>query len=415
MTAIVAVLNKHAVAIAADSAVTMGNTHKVVNSANKIFTLSKYHPIAVMTYNNAAFMGTPWDIIIKEYRRQLKDRSLETVKDYCDDFIEFLHSRNFFCDDKTQKSFMKSLLGEFYLLCLEDIRKEKGFTTIDSISASQIEEKLKNYLVELEPEGKSTEFKSYDYEDFKRYAYEDLEAYAREKNFEDVELLCYSFFHYLTAKPFLPIYTGLVFVGYGESEIYPSLYPIEISFGIDHRLKYRVNEKQISKISEHGLEATIAPFAQTDVTQTIIRGINPSFLDIIYKVTDSSITSFSNEITGILDSNPVTKTLSTAVKNIDQRGIIEDITKQINNEMFRIYSKPLIETVALLDKEDMANMAESFIALTSLVRRMQPGEETVGGPVDVAVISKGDGFIWINRKHYFKPELNASFFNNYFK
>ena len=176
-----------------------------------------------------------------------------------------------------------------------------------------------------------------------------------------------------------------------------------------------MNEKQISKISEHGLEATIAPFAQTDVTQTIIRGINPSFLDIIYKVTDSSITSFSNEITGILDSNPVTKTLSMAIKNINQRGIIEDITKQINNEMFRRYSKPLIETVALLDKEDMANMAESFIALTSLVRRMQPGEETVGGPVDVAVISKGDGFIWINRKHYFKPELNASFFNNYFK
>ena len=66
-------------------------------------------------------------------------------------------------------------------MCLEDIRKEKGFTTIDSISASQIEEKLKNYLVELEPEGKSTEFKSYDYEDFKRYAYEDLEVYAREQ------------------------------------------------------------------------------------------------------------------------------------------------------------------------------------------------------------------------------------------
>ena len=202
----------------------------------------------------------------------------------------------------------------------------------------------------------------------------------------------------------------MVFVGYGESEIYPSLYPIEISFGIDHRLKYRVNEKQISKISEHGLEATIAPFAQTDVTQTIIRGINPSFLDIIYKVTDSSITSFSNEITGILDSNPVTKTLSTAVKNIDQRGIIEDITKQINNEMFRIYSKPLIETVALLDKEDMANMAESFIALTSLVRRMQPGEETVGGPVDVAVISKGDGFIWINRKHLFQTGTKCFIF-----
>ena len=96
-------------------------------------------------------------------------------------------------------------------------------------------------------------------------------------------------------------------------------------------------------------------------------------------------------------------------------SVISGITTQINNEMFNLYSRPLIDTIANLDKEDMANMAESFISLTSLVRRMQPGEETVGGPVDVAVISKGDGFVWINRKHYFKPELNASFFSNYFK
>ena len=78
MTAIVAVLNKHAVAIAADSAVTMGDTHKVVNSANKIFTLSKYHPVAVMTYSSAAFMGVPWDIIIKEYRKELRFHYIPT-------------------------------------------------------------------------------------------------------------------------------------------------------------------------------------------------------------------------------------------------------------------------------------------------------------------------------------------------
>jgi hypothetical protein len=41
--------------------------------------------------------------------------------------------------------------------------------------------------------------------------------------------------------------------------------------------------------------------------------------------------------------------------------------------------------------------------------------ETVGGPIDVAVISKGDGFIWIKRKHYFKPELNPHFFKNNFR
>lgn len=41
--------------------------------------------------------------------------------------------------------------------------------------------------------------------------------------------------------------------------------------------------------------------------------------------------------------------------------------------------------------------------------------ETVSEPIDVAIISKGDGFIWIERKHYFKSEVNPQFFKNYYK
>jgi hypothetical protein len=32
----------------------------------------------------------------------------------------------------------------------------------------------------------------------------------------------------------------------------------------------------------------------------------------------------------------------------------------------------------------------------------------VGGAVDVAVISRGDGFVWLKRKHYFSQELNPT-------
>jgi len=39
--------------------------------------------------------------------------------------------------------------------------------------------------------------------------------------------------------------------------------------------------------------------------------------------------------------------------------------------------------------------------------------ESVGGPIDVALISKGDGFVWIERKHYFRAELNHHFFADY--
>ena len=415
MTAIVGVLNKHAVAIAADSAVTMGNTHKVVNSANKIFTLSKYHPVAVMTYNNATFMGVPWDIIIKEYRKQLKDKSFPCLRDYVDHFIDYLHIRKFFCDERTQQEFMICLLDSFLNICRNEILKDNNIKK-DELTKDLMEEKLRSCLAANLNSDKCPEFSSYSYNDFKSYASSSIEEYANSvTDVDNTELLMESFFYYMAAKFSQPFYTGLVFVGYGENEIYPSLYPINVSLGIDNHLKYYWDDSNIAQITEHGAGAIIIPFAQIDVTQTIIRGINPTFQDIIYNVIDKSITSFSSAITKILDSDPSTAIMSEAVKGLDLKPIIRDITSQINSEMRKTYTNPLLNTVVSLDKEDMANMAESFISLTSLVRRMQPGEETVGGPVDVAVISKGDGFVWINRKHYFKPELNASFFSNYFK
>ena len=52
MTAEVAVMNKQAIALAADSAVTFQEEtgHKIFPSASKIFTLSKYQPVGIMVY-----------------------------------------------------------------------------------------------------------------------------------------------------------------------------------------------------------------------------------------------------------------------------------------------------------------------------------------------------------------------------
>lgn len=77
--------------------------------------------------------------------------------------------------------------------------------------------------------------------------------------------------------------------------------------------------------------------------------------------------------------------------------------------------RPLMGAVAQLSKEDLAEMAESLVYLTYLKRRFTMDEESVGGPVDIAVITKGDGFVWIKRKHYFSPELNQSFIQKYMK
>jgi len=57
--------------------------------------------------------------------------------------------------------------------------------------------------------------------------------------------------------------------------------------------------------------------------------------------------------------------------------------------------------VGILPKSELADMAQSFVNLASLKKKISAGEsETVGGPIDVAIISKGDGFRWIQKKDY---------------
>lgn len=413
MTAIVAVLNKHGVAVAADSAVTMGDTHKVVNSANKIFTLSKYHPVAVMTYSNASFMGVPWDIIIKEYRKQLGDKPFDSLEGYVADFIQYLHKKHFFCDEKTQRKCLLYEVDSLCNLCMEETARASSVPAA-KLPPGKLEAELKAVNDRLAKMDVCPELVSLKPDDIKDLTAEGRKKLANKYNISDVDLLgnlCFNLFR----SRLNTSYTGLVFVGYGESEIYPSLLPINISFGVKDYLRYYVDEKSKAAISEHGTSAAVRPFAQTDVMLTIMQGIQPSFQNIIGRVVGGSIRSFAKDITDILDADPNTRHLSEAVKKLDVDSAVHDATAMMNDAMFKSYTEPLLDTIILLDKEDMANMAESFISLTSLIRRMQPGEETVGGPVDVAVITKGDGFVWIKRKHYFRPELNAPFFSNYFK
>ncbi len=70
MTAEVAVINKSAVALAADSAITITslyreNRHpkKIFNTANKLLALSKYAPVGIMVYNASDLGGVPWETL----------------------------------------------------------------------------------------------------------------------------------------------------------------------------------------------------------------------------------------------------------------------------------------------------------------------------------------------------------------
>jgi hypothetical protein len=56
--------------------------------------------------------------------------------------------------------------------------------------------------------------------------------------------------------------------------------------------------------------------------------------------------------------------------------------------------------------QDAIDLAEFMVDTTIRFSRFVPGPPTVGGPIEIAAISKHEGFRWIKRKYYFPSELN---------
>lgn len=429
MTAVVGILNKQAIAIAADSAVTIGGNggRKIFNKANKVFTLSKQHPVGIMIYNSASFMATPWETIIKVYRKQLDNKSFSTLKEYEQDFIRFLREKEFYSDKDMQILFLENFALDIINSVINDIAKQhKGLIENPSEQSrakflemieTQVDNLFKIWNAETDF---CPEFADYTFDMFTNYSNQVFDKINKLNFIENgiaisaglflkIKQLVYVI---LRAKEELSNFTGLIFTGFGEDEIYPQLIPINISMVIDNRLRFYINQKRAASISNNN-NGAVCPFAQTDVIDTILTGIDPSLDNIYSSNFDTLFKEYNRAILNhVGNTNPL---LSQQIQNLDTAAIVKEfntLNQQIKRENYIV---PLMNAVSNLAKEDLAEMAESLIYLTYLKRRITFAEESVGGPVDVAVISKGDGFVWIKRKHYFRPELNQHFFDNYFK
>ena len=191
-----------------------------------------------------------------------------------------------------------------------------------------------------------------------------------------------------------------------EDEIYPSLQEYlvyNIVLGIQ-----RIEKKPDYIINESN-GASICPMAQRDVIETFIEGVSHRIKDTFLDATEAAIKETAKSISNVI--KPQNAQLADSIKSLDYSGIIKQYRQTINEMIGREQVAPLIRTIVSMGKEDVADLAENLIYMTSMKRHVSPFAETVGGPIDVAIISKGDGFIWVKRKHYFSAKLNSDFFN----
>lgn len=418
MTAIVGILNKHGVAIAADSATTVSNSQgrKVLNSTTKIFQLSKKYPVAVMIYSNASFLDTPWELIIKLYCQRRGHKPKHHLSDWAKDFLDFLGDEDYFCNKEIQKASLQNHLIDYYKTAHNNsqLKHEEYLNDDDVVEKPTLEElfaqelkKSEEYLKEHE---KCPELEDYSFKSFRSYAEEEIdfimENGIKDEGFSESlrEQFEHSAYEFLRSDVMLDM-TGIVFVGFGEDSIFPSVYPINISGAFDNRLRYSIDK---NKADDIGNECTsvICPFAQTDVMLTFIDGISPELREKVTEAQQDSIDMAHQMIYRQLEEAGVSDEVLSIVTNTDLEKVKEEYISGMREHLLNTRSKGLFNAVESFNVEELANMAENLVSITNLQRHITSSEETVGGPVDVAVITRCEGFIWVKRKMWFDSQLN---------
>ena len=156
-----------------------------------------------------------------------------------------------------------------------------------------------------------------------------------------------------------------------------------------------------------GTYSAIVPFAQSEMVQRFMEGIDPELLNYLGFSTEELLFQFGREI--LVIHGLATDERLEKLRDVARKQVEDHFEQDVKEFRSRYFVDSIVEAVAHLPKEELADMAEALVNLTSLKRRVSLDQETVGGPVDIAVISKGDGFVWIKRKHYFDAELNPGY------
>jgi hypothetical protein len=423
MTAEIAIMNKYAVALAADSAVTIptpGHT-KVFNSASKVFRLSKYAPVGLMVYGNGDFMGLPWESVIKDFRARLGEARFPKLEDYSNRFLQFLAS-NDLTSNELQRDHFELVLSVVFIGIARTITKRLAETiqTKGQVLEQEVRETIADVISKEYEEWRSKEncdCLPSDYGKSVLEEYDEVYQRVRKAVFRDYPLSRVStgrlrdLAQMLFAKKRGIADSGVVIAGFGDSEPFPSLVAYQVQGALLGQLKHNCMCHGTVTQKQGGM---VIPFAQTASVDSFIGGIDP-----LYKA------NIDGYLLELLEEYP--KIISEHLPDAAKEELVAKL-KEAAVQLYKLFSEraeayrkkhhvePIIESVGFLPKEELAVMAESLVNLTSFRQRISLRDaETVGGPIDVAVISKGDGFIWIKRKHYFRADLNPHFFANYYR
>lgn len=425
MTAEIAIMSRTAVVLAADSATTVttwknGKAEKrYFKGANKLYELSRGGPVGLMIYGSADLQIVPWELYIKSFRESLAREQFDRLQTYSEKFFDFVqHNDRLFSKESKNETLIGYLAAAAYRLQLM-IAEHLGENELDDLESKSLAE-IEEALAKTEADVEELELPdlltaadianaaSETAADLKEVAPQITEIFIQDENRAHLAPRFVDALIKFAVKQFLefaPV-TGVVIAGYGKEEYFPVLEVYDCYGFLGERLIFQKNE-QDSRVMDASSSAAIRPFATTHMIDTFRTGMSDDMFRAVHQSSWGALKEMASRVMeecGVDDPLPQ-KRLNEIVKEIS-----DSHTDQWHQQIRTQHVFPLSNVINSLPLPDMAGLARSLIELESLKERVTRPSESVSGPIDVAVISKHDGFVWIDRKHYFKPELNPRFF-----
>jgi hypothetical protein len=84
-------------------------------------------------------------------------------------------------------------------------------------------------------------------------------------------------------------------------------------------------------------------------------------------------------------------------------GVPDEIASKVAADLHRKLAVSLVQPAMPI--QDAVDLADYLVQTSIGYSRFNVGWPSVGGPVEIATITRHEGFKWIKRKHFFRPEL----------
>jgi hypothetical protein len=411
MTSEIAVMNQRAVALAADSAVTLidGGTVVVRNDQRKLYQLVEKQPVGVMFFGVADIMGHPWDRLIEHYQKKVRPKEPAHLGDYAVSFTAMLdHLNEFFPADKQKDDYKRLLASVYrYVFHLAQYLRETNDETISD--SAILEESIRRIWHDYQfredgspranlacfPQGFGDRV-AHDHADIVRdlisygFAAFDISPDSTQK-LKDIAVFC------VVKDLFLEDVTGLVFAGFGTEDRYPVVVTYLLSSIVGGIVKR--TEASVDRIDTE-VRSKIRMFADSEVTHAFIRGIDYGLERRVYGamramlqgVVDQTVGAFSNASATEREQVRARMQGELVPQYLDAfRGMIGDYQQQA-------YINPVLRVLEIAARPELAETAKELVSLNVFKKKIMAHRQTVGGAIDVAVISKDAGFQWFTKQ-----------------